>query len=167
MDARVKVAGHALHPILITFPLGLLSTAVVFDVIHLVTGTPRWADVAYWMMVSGIIGGLVAAVPGTIDWLGVPRRTRAFRIGLVHGLGNVGVLTLFGASAYLRSDAPEDPSNLAVGLALAGAGGAMVTGWLGGELIERLGLAVHDGANVDAPSSLATAKVQTSPGRIA
>jgi hypothetical protein len=35
-----------------------------------------------------------------------------------------------------------------------GAGLALVTGWLGGELVDRLGIGVDDGANPDAPSSL-------------
>jgi uncharacterized membrane protein len=31
---------------------------------------------------------------------------------------------------------------------------ATVSGWLGGELVERLGVGVHDDANLNAPSSL-------------
>jgi hypothetical protein len=38
---------------------------------------------------------------------------------------------------------------------IAGAGVALVTAWLGGELVYRLGVAVDDGANLDATSSLA------------
>ncbi len=159
MESRVKILGHAAHPILITFPLGLLSTSVVFDLIHLATGTNRWAEVGFWMMVSGVIGGVIAAVPGTIDWLGLPRRSRAFRIGLYHGGGNVLVLALFGLSLWLRSDAPDRPTTAAIACALVGAATAGVTGWLGGELIERLGVGVHDGAHLDAPSSLTTDKV--------
>jgi hypothetical protein len=30
----------------------------------------------------------------------------------------------------------------------------MLTGWLGGELVERLGMSVHNGAHLDAPNSL-------------
>ena len=41
------------------------------------------------MIVAGIIGGLAAAPFGLIDWLAIPKRTRAKRIGLLHGLGNV------------------------------------------------------------------------------
>jgi uncharacterized membrane protein len=154
MEARVKAAGHAVHPILITFPLGLLSTAVLFDVVHLATGTPRWAEVAFWMMASGVIGGIGAAVPGTIDWLGIPRGTRAFRIGLLHGAGNVVVLLFFGASVWLRHDAPTTPSTFSTVLAMVGFVVAGVTGWLGGELIERLGVSVHEHADLDAPNSL-------------
>ena len=154
MESRVKLLGHAVHPILITFPLGLLTTSVIFDLLHVATGTPRWAEVAFWMMASGVIAGLVAAVPGLIDWLSIPRNTRAFKIGMLHGGGNVIVVALFGASVLLRKDAPESPSTLAVALAVGGLGLAGITGWLGGELVERLGVGVDDRAGLDAPSSL-------------
>ncbi len=120
MEARVTGFGHGVHPILITFPLGWLSTAVVFDVVHASTGTPQWAVIAFWMTVAGVVGGGAAAVPGTIDWLGIPRGTRAFAVGRLHGLGNGVVLMLFGLSLYLRKDAPSDPSMLAMVASLAG-----------------------------------------------
>jgi uncharacterized membrane protein len=159
MESRFKVLGHGAHPILIVFPLGLLATAVIFDVIYLVRGNAEFARVAYWMIEAGIIGGLVAAVPGWVDWFAIPQGTRAKSVGLVHGLGNVVVLLLFIASCWLRYDTPEGPtryvpSTLALALSFAGAGLSLVTGWLGGELVERLGMSVHDGAHLDAPNSL-------------
>jgi uncharacterized membrane protein len=122
--------------------------------VHAFTGTPQWAVIAFWMMVAGVVGGGAAAVPGIIDWLGIPRGTRAFAIGRLHGIGNGVVLMLFGLSLYLRKDAPAAPSMLAMVASLAGASLAVVTGWLGGELIERLGIGVHEGAHMNAPSSL-------------
>src|SRR5258705_8799722 len=43
MESRARFLGHAIHPILIVFPLGLLSTAVLFDVLHLITRNPVWS----------------------------------------------------------------------------------------------------------------------------
>ena len=154
MQSKAKVAGHPIHPMLIVFPLGLLSTAVVFDIIYLVTDAVRWTEVAFYMIGAGIIGGLAAAIPGWIDWLQIPRGTRAKRIGLVHGVGNVTVLGLFILSWLLRREAPGTPPTEAIVAALAGAGLALVTGWLGGELVNRLGVGVDDGAHLDSPSSL-------------
>jgi uncharacterized membrane protein len=154
MESKVKFLGHGIHPILIVFPLGLLATGVVFDVIYLIWGNPMMATVAYWMIAAGIIGGFLAAPFGWIDWFGIPSGTRAKSVGLMHGLANVTVLLLFIGSWWLRSDAPEKPETLASVLSFAGAGLALVGGWLGGELVERLGVAVHDGAHLDAPSSL-------------
>jgi len=52
---------------------------------------------------------------------------------------------------------PDRPETLASILSFIGAGMAGVGGWLGGELVERLGVGVHEGANLDAPSSLSNA----------
>jgi len=154
MDARAKVFGHPIHQMLVVFPLGLFSTAVIFEVIHLVGGGPTWSIVAFWMIGAGVIGGLCAAVPGAIDWLGIPRDTRAHRIGLLHGMGNVCVVVLFTVSWFLRRANPGDPPVAAIALMLVGGALVLVTGWLGGELVDRLGVGVDDGANVNAPSSL-------------
>jgi uncharacterized membrane protein len=154
MESRVKLAGHPVHQMLIVFPLGLLATAVVFDVIYLVTDNSVWTTTAYYMIGAGVIMGLVAAVPGAVDWLAIPRGTRAKRIGLIHGVGNVIVVALFALSWYLRRDQPAVPPTGAVVAGLLGAGLSVVTAWLGGELVDRLGVGVDDGANLDAPSSL-------------
>ncbi len=154
MEARAKLLGHAVHQMLIVFPLGLFSTAVIFDLIHLVDGGATWSVVSYWMIAAGIIGGLCAAVFGAIDWLGIPSGTRAHRLGLIHGLGNVCVVLLFAVSWMLRRGDPGSPSAVAIALMLAGGALSLVTGWLGGELVDRLGVGVDEGANLDAPSSL-------------
>jgi hypothetical protein len=89
-----------------------------------------------------------------LDWAAIPRGTRAKRIGLVHGLGNVAVLALFALSWVIRRGAPEPPPTEAVVSGILGLGIALVTGWLGGELVERLGVGVSEGAHLNAPSSL-------------
>ncbi|HXT61103.1 MAG TPA: DUF2231 domain-containing protein [Pirellulales bacterium] len=149
-----KIFGHYIHPILIVFPLGLLTTSFIFDLIHLASGNPEFARVAYWMIVSGIIGGLAAAPFGTVDWVGIPSGTRAKRIGVRHAFANVVMLALFIASWLLRSGAPGQPGALPIVLSLIGVGCGAVGGWLGGELVERLGIGVHPDAHMDAPSSL-------------
>ncbi|HKR21707.1 MAG TPA: DUF2231 domain-containing protein [Pyrinomonadaceae bacterium] len=154
MESRAKLFGHAIHPILIVYPLGLLSTGVIFDVIYLITANPRWATISFWMIAAGIVGGLLAAVFGFIDYLNIPNQTRAKRIGMVHGLTNLGVVVLFAISWWLRSDLPEAPSTLALALSFIGVGGAFLGGWLGGELVERLGVGVAENANLNAPNSL-------------
>jgi uncharacterized membrane protein len=155
MEARAKVMGHSVHQMLISFPIGLLVTAIIFDALHLATHSPTWSIVAYWMIAAGIIGGLLAAVFGFIDWRGVPVNTRARRVGRLHGIGNVVLVVLFAASWLVRySGDPAAPSGLAMLLSLAGAALGLWTSWLGGELVDRLGVGVDDGAHVDAPSSL-------------
>jgi uncharacterized membrane protein len=163
METRVKLLGHPVHPMLIVLPLGLLSVAVLGDFAYLITGDGTFAEVAFWTMTVGIAGGFLAAVFGLIDWLSIPGGTRAKRVGLWHGIGNVVVIAVFAVSWYLR--VPEhaySPDIAPFLVALVGLAGALVTSWLGGELVYRLGVGVDAGANVDAPSSLATNDVRAS-----
>jgi uncharacterized membrane protein len=154
MEAKAKILGHPIHQMLIPFPLGLLGMAVVFEVIYLVWGNPTMATVSYWMIVAGTITGLLAAPFGLVDFLAIPSGTRAKTVGALHGIGNVVVLLLFAGSWWMRSGAPAQPDTIASVLAFAGAGLALLTAWLGGELVDRLSVGVDDGAHVDAPSSL-------------
>src|ERR687884_607156 len=114
MESRAKLFGHPIHPMLIVFPLGLLITSLIFDLIRLGTGVDTWSLVAYYMIGAGILGGLLSAVFGAIDWLAIPQRTRAKSLGLWHGLGNVVVVALFIESWFLRRDAPAEPPTSAV-----------------------------------------------------
>jgi uncharacterized membrane protein len=155
MESRAKILGHAAHALLIVFPLGLLATAVIFDVIYLFTGNPNLALVSFWMIAAGIVGGFVAAPFGWWDWFYIPKGTRAKSVGLVHGAGNMLVLLLFIITWWIRRGAVDHaPSATALLFSFGGAGLALVTGWLGGELVERLGVGVDKGAHLDAPSSL-------------
>lgn len=160
MRSRVRVAGHAVHPILIVFPLGLLTTAVGFDVLHLVTERAGFAFTAAHLIAAGVLLGVVTAATGWLDWwLVTPQGSRARRIGLLHGLVNAAVLVLFAVSWAMRlaeTDwAPGWPALVAAWLGVLAAG---LGGWLGGELVERLGISVDENAHPDAPSSLAASR---------
>lgn len=159
MKSGVRVLGHSVHPILIVFPLGLLSTAVLFDMIFYFTSDMTFAVVSYWMIIGGLIGGVVAAIFGLLDWLAIPAGTRAKAIGLYHAIANAFVMVLFTGSLYARSGLTVEPTAPAGILAVLGFAVALVGGWLGGELVERLGIAVHEGANPNAPNSLQTENV--------
>jgi len=153
MESRAKLLGHPIHQMLIVFPLGLLATAVIFDVIGLFRGGD-WGQMAYYMIAAGIIGGLVAAVFGLLDFLAIPRGTRARQVGLLHGVGNVLVIALFAASWLLRRPSPAEPAVEALVFSFLGFFLAAATGWLGGELVDRLGVGVDNGAHLNSPSSL-------------
>jgi len=150
----MKLAGHAVHPILVVFPLGLLSTAVIFDLVALGSRQGGWHVIAYWMIAAGLLGGVAAAVFGVLDFLGIPQKTRARSVGLWHGVTNAVVMVLFVASWLARRPDPANPGALALALAFLGVALAVIGGWLGGELVQRLGMAVDEGAHPNAPSSL-------------
>ena len=120
MRAQATAVGHPIHPMLIVFPLGLFPVAVIFDLTYWYTKNSEWAAVSYWVIAAGIIGALLAAVFGLIDWLKIPDGTRAKTIGLVHGITNVVVAGLFIVSWLLRRPNPSAPDLLDIGLGVVG-----------------------------------------------
>lgn len=163
MESRAKILGHPAHQMLVVFPLGMLAWSVVCDGAAIATGDRGWARGARRALGGGLLAALVAAPFGLVDYLAIPRGTRAKRVGALHGLGNVAVLGLFGASFALRqrearraarTGAEEEASALPI--ALSGAGFALsgATAWLGGELVDRLGVGVDTPTSLDRASSL-------------
>ena len=163
MTSRAKLFGHPIHPMLIAFPAGLLVTACVFDIIGLATRNGLWMQASYWMIGAGVLMGLVAAVFGLIDWLAIPFGTRAKVIGAWHGSGNVVMVLLFGISWLLRRDMPSVPGAIPLVLSFLGLAFLVLTGWLGGELVDRLGVGVDEGANLNAPSALSGRPASDTP----
>jgi len=155
MESKAKLLGHPIHPMLIVLPLGLFIAAVVFDAVYLWRGSSAFAMAAYWNIAAGVVGGLLAAVFGLIDWLAIPAGTRAKRIGLLHGGSNVVVVLIF-AFVWMRRGNMGDtaPTTMLFLLEVVALALGSVAGWLGGELVDRLGVGVDDGAHLDAPSSL-------------
>ncbi|OVZ55302.1 hypothetical protein CDO44_24070 [Pigmentiphaga sp. NML080357] len=153
MQSYARFLGHPVHQMLIVFPLGLLATAVLFDLIALAADIGALSMAAYWMMAAGIIGALAAAPFGFADWLHIPAGTRAKRVGALHGGGNL-VVTLLFLVAWLARSADGGLPALSLILSLLALAIALVTAWLGGELVSRLGVGVHEDAGLDAPSSL-------------
>jgi len=155
MQSRARLLGHAIHPMLIVLPLGLFIAALVFDFIYMGTSNAAFAVAAWWNIAAGVVGGLLAALFGLVDWLAIPKRTRARRLGAIHGIGNVIVVACYGISFLLRgSRAAHSPEGGPIILEVAGILLGLVTAWLGGELVQRFGVSVTPGAHVDAPSSL-------------
>lgn len=152
LESRARLFGHSLHQILIVFPLGLLNTSVGFDMVGLIARKTLWAEMAYYVIIAGLLGGVAAMVAGCIDYWWIPPGTRAKRIARLHGVGSTVVMLLFAGSAYVRSDNPLAFNSVAFGLSLAGVALVGVVGWLGGELVTRMGVGVADDAGLNASS---------------
>jgi uncharacterized membrane protein len=135
---RARILNHPIHRILIVFPLGLLATSFFFDVAWLARGREQLAIVAWWLIFAGVLGGAAAAIFGVIDWLAIPRGTRARRVGALHGGGMGVVAVLYAASWLMRRDAPAQPEAVAILFSGIGVMLTVITGWLGGELADRM-----------------------------
>ncbi|MEU1602308.1 DUF2231 domain-containing protein [Micromonospora matsumotoense] len=167
MESRLKVLGHPVHPMLVMFPVALLVTGTLFDVVDTVGGPDFLAEVAYWNITVGLVGGLLAAAAGAFDLLAIPAGTRAKRVALTHAAANVAVILLFAAVWAVRLNAESRAAGGAliaievVGVAILG-----ISAWLGGELVDRLGVGVDRDAGLDAPSSLRPAAASRPMGEV-
>lgn len=152
MESRAQFLGHPVHQILVELPVGAFVFAVTCDALHSVTRQRRFVPAARLALDFGLLTATVAAPFGLVDWLAIPAGTRAKRVGLAHALGNLVALGIFASARALRGNRRSASSSK--WLAATGLGVAGVTAWLGGELINRHGVGVHDLVGVDAPSSL-------------
>ena len=101
MFTKARIAKHPIHPMLIAFPVALYVATVVSLFVHIATVDPFWYRVAMWTNISGVVMAAVAAVPGLIDLLSLPRHTRARATGWRHAAFNVLSLVLFAISAVM------------------------------------------------------------------
>jgi hypothetical protein len=157
MESKFKILGHGAHPILIVFPLGLLATAAIFDIIYLLTQQSQIANAAYWMIAAGVVGGIVAAVPGFVDWWAIPAGTRAKRVGLFTASATTWCSSSSASVGGSGATRPPRAGDRRLILSMLGRGAVAVHGLARRELVERLGVAVHDGAHLDAPNTLSGA----------
>ncbi len=155
MQARIRALGHPVHPMLVMFPVALFITGTVFDLARFVGGSEVFGEVGFWVIAAGLAGAVLAALTGLADWTRIPARTRAKRIGRLHGGLNALMTVLFLVAWLIRlGNGGHDAGAVSFGLQVAGVAVGAVAAWLGGELVDRLGIGVEDGANPNAPSSL-------------
>jgi len=152
MASPASIGGHPIHPMLIPFPIALWVFSLVADLIYLWGGDLAWQWIAFYTLAGGIIGALAAALFGIIDYLSIEEK-RVSKIAAWHARINVLALLLFAASFYLRTrgGAALVGGHLTIPLILSIAGviGIAISGWLGGELVYKYGVAVEpqrDGA---------------------
>jgi uncharacterized membrane protein len=125
---------------LVAIPIGLWIFSLICDLVLLFGGTSEnWAIVARYTMVGGIIGALIAAVPGVIDMLALPWPVK--RIALMHMSINLTVVALYVVNLYLRRRGIE--SNTPVWLSVIAVAMLVVSGWLGGKMVYIHGVAVE------------------------
>jgi uncharacterized membrane protein len=137
MESRLRIAGQAVHPVLLMFPLGLFAMAIFFDLGNLLGGPDILGSLAYWNIAAGLVGGVLVVLACAIDLLYV-RESQAKRLVVLQNLMNMGVLVLFAVILMLRMRTTDRVAGwglLAVELIALGAS-AFGT-WYGGELVNR------------------------------
>ena len=102
-------------------------------------GVHRWTTVALYTMGGGIVGALLAAVPGLIDLLSLPPGPR--RTALTHMAINLTVVVIYVINFWMRLGSPERPGKL-IWLSVISIGLLVISGWLGGKMVYVHGIAV-------------------------
>jgi uncharacterized membrane protein len=155
MRTPASIAGHPIHPMLVTLPIGLFVFSFVCDLIYVFgSGNPTFAIVALYTMAGGIVGALAAAIFGFIDLMSLPPEPR--KTGLAHMTINLIVVVLYVINFWLRSGTPEAPGGY-VWLSLIAIALLVVSGWLGGKMVYVYGVAVSgvgERARAEEPRSM-------------
>ena len=146
MSSPASIGGHPIHPMLIPFPIGLWVFSLVADILYLWRGNPGWEWIAFWTLLAGCIGAIAAAIFGIIDWLSIKERETK-KVADWHARLNIIALVVFAASWYLRTTNGSRmvSGSLTIPIALSVVGVILITisGWLGGELVFKHGVAVN------------------------
>lgn len=142
IPSTVAIAGHPLHPVIVTFPIAFLVTAFATDAAYWLTDDSFWARVSIWLVGGGLVSGVLAALIGMLDFIRIGR-VRERRAGWAHMTLNVAVLLLTVVNFLLRLNNLEGavlPTGLVISAIVSGLLG--ISGWYGGELVYRHKVAV-------------------------
>lgn len=151
MESRAKFLGHPIHQMLIPFPLGAFALSIAMDAVHSRTGRREHQRAAVNALDFGLVSAALAAPFGLVDWLQIEPNSRAKRVGAWHALGNAVVVGLFATSRLMRlCDSRPKSAKWVSGSAFLLSG---ATAWLGGELVVRHQIGVHDRPQQDRPSA--------------
>lgn len=147
MASPASIGGHPIHPMIIPFPIALWVFSLIADVVYLWRGNPVWKDwIAFYALLAGTIMAAVAAVPGLIDWLSL-KEPKIVKIANWHARLNVIALLVFAGSFYLRTNIGAqltgDSHTIPLLLSIFGVVLISISGWLGGELVFKHGVAVE------------------------
>ena len=140
MISKASIMRHPIHPMLVPLPIGLWIFSLFCDLMYLGEGNEVWVTLALYTIAGGVVGALLAALPGLVDLLSLPP-SHAKKIATYHMSLNLVLVVLYLANYLWRkhaapTDGPLMLSMLAVLLLAA-------SGWLGGELVYVHGVAVE------------------------
>lgn len=133
MRTPASIARHPIHPMLVPLPIGLWIFSFICDLAFVLgAGATHWATLSYYTMIAGLLGALVAAIPGLIDLVSL--RGAPKKIALAHMALNVTVVILYAINIGTRiggaatGGTPLVLSVIAISL-------LAVSGWLGGHMV--------------------------------
>lgn len=145
--STAEVAGHPIHPMLISFPIAFLVATLVCDCVYWGTGNAMWATAALWLVGAGTIGGALAGLTGFTDFLG-ERRVRDLNASWYHLGGNLLVVLISAFNWYwhLQGAAGIVPWSIIMSAVVVCI--LLFTGWKGWEMVYRGHVGIADGPSI-------------------
>ena len=139
-----RLAGRPIHPVVVGIPIGLCTFSVLADIIRLAGwGKPVWFDLAFYAIAAGIVGALLAAIAGLMDYV-TAADARVRDIAFAHMIAALFVVAIFILTLWQRWNG--DHGLFPVALSTVGVMLLGVVGWLGGQM-----MFVH-GTGMEAPT---------------
>jgi uncharacterized membrane protein len=147
---EIRMINHPIHPVVVHFPIALLFTAILFEVLGFLYRHETFRQFGHWLLILGLIGGLAAAGfgwwgEGAVKAAGVPGdaidRHESFAVATLIAFG---LLLIFRRWARDRWSARDKAIYLA--MAIAGLLLLATTGYFGGDLVYRYGAGVQKAA---------------------
>lgn len=139
-----KPMGHPLHPLLVHFPVGLFVLSLLFDLsVFLGTGNTAVRG-AFYTLVAGFVMGVLAAIPGVVDWSDIRGDHPAKKPATTHMWINIALLVAAAINGAVRLPS-LDESTTPIGaqlLSFIGVGLLSVSGFLGGKIVYDDGVGV-------------------------
>jgi uncharacterized membrane protein len=145
MNTPASIGNHPIHPMLVVFPIGLWMFSFISDLIFLLGKNLLWNQIAFYAMLGGLIGAVLATVPGLIDMFSITN-PKVGKIAWNHMLLNIAALAVFGLNLYLRT-VFEVGAFIPISLSVLGVLLLALSGWLGGELAYVHGVGVQSQGN--------------------
>jgi uncharacterized membrane protein/nitrite reductase/ring-hydroxylating ferredoxin subunit len=138
MRSKASIDGHPLHPALIPFPFAFLSGGLVFDLAGRLLNQESWWVTGYHLTVAGLLTGVVAAIPGLIDYAyTVPPRSSGKTRATRHMVLILTAVAAFTVAVWLRGSGTPVPTASVLAIEMIGFACLMAGGSLGGTLVTR------------------------------
>jgi uncharacterized membrane protein len=169
MYSKIKIFGHPVHPMLVAFPVALYTAAMVCFIVYNNNGDAFWFKAGLAANIAGVGMAVLAALPGFIDWLNIPSRTKPKSTGALHLVFNVIALALFAINAFMLYDqwnAITPQLYYALPLTIAGFVSTLVAGFMGWTLVQKHHVGVdplHDVVRTEREERMSSAELGQQP----
>src|SRR6476660_2742598 len=140
--------GEPLHVVVKDVPIGAWTVAMVFDALEMINSRHEFAVAADTSVAIGLAGAAGAAITGVTDWSDVDPPAR--RLGLIHGLLNIGATALFATSLILRKKKARSQGR---GFGVLGYALMSYSAHLGGKMVYEHRVGVDRTAGVTFPEN--------------